>query len=332
MTYMMKKRKLRQIPRRLLTHRRRVKFLKTNPNKSFPQFEAIFGCTEKETGFFKTLQTDGILGLGPDSNTITKPPTMVQMMHKAKVIKSSTFSLCFGTEGGYTVYGGYNRTKHLESEKPQTIKYTKNYKIEINKILSHDHMLNKKKASSKNLLKKKIYGVLDTGSSFTYLPFDAFSGLQKQFTKFCSGHSKRCGGNPNFDQGYCTKFDRAYHKDLRFFFESFPRFIFKFGDKTYIWFPEDYLTIDMNTQAKDGSSVFYCSGVKLNTGGKKNEAKLGVNFMKHYDWYFNRNVKSLAFTRSTCDEEIYNKEPVPVLSITKMKKDVVGQFDVIGTS
>lgn len=254
------------------------------------------------------------------------------MMHKSKVIKSSTFSLCFGTNGGYMVYGGYNRTKHLTGETPQKIRYTKNYKIEITKILSHDHMLTKKKVSSKNLLKKKVYGVLDSGSSFTYLPFDAFTGLQQQFKKFCGAHSKRCGGNPDFDQDYCAKYDKSYYKDERFFFDSFPRFIFKLGDMTYVWFPQDYLVKDLKTSAKDGSTAFYCSGVKLRTGEDKKVAKLGVNFMKHYDWYFNKNAKALAFTRSTCDEELFNKKAVPVMGIARMKKSVVGQFDVIGTS
>jgi len=215
------------------------------------------------------------------------------------------------------------------------MKYSKNYRIEINKIIGHDHLLSKRKASSKNLLPKKFYGILDTGSSFTFLPIKAFSGIQKQFKKFCSAHSKRCAGKPVFSHDYCAKFDRAYYKDLRFFFESFPRFIFKFGDKTYIWFPQDYLVKDSKKSAKDGSSAVYCSGVKINTGGKsvkKDSAILGVNFMKHYDWQFNRNVKMLAFTRSTCDEELYNKEPVPVLGIAKMKKSVVGMFDVIGQS
>jgi hypothetical protein len=54
--------------------------------------------------------------------------------------------------------------------------------------------------------------------------------------------------------------------------------------------------------------------------------------MKHYDWYFHSMVQSLTFTRSTCDDEIYNKEAVPVWGIEKLKKGVVGQFDVIGQS
>lgn len=54
LTFWMKKKKQRSIRRRLLVNRRRVKFLKTGLDKSFPQFEGVFGCTEKQTGFFKT--------------------------------------------------------------------------------------------------------------------------------------------------------------------------------------------------------------------------------------------------------------------------------------
>jgi hypothetical protein len=184
---MQKKHKKRAVRRRLVDHRRRVKFLRIT-HKQFPQFDAVFGCTQKETGFFKTLRTDGILGLGPHSNSITRPPTMVQMMHKSKAISSSTFSLCFGTAGGYMVYGGYNRTKHLPGEKPQKIRYSKNYRLKITSIVSHDHLVKQKKSTSKNLLKKEFYGILDTGSSLTYLPAAAFTALQTQFNKFCSGH------------------------------------------------------------------------------------------------------------------------------------------------
>jgi hypothetical protein len=186
-TFMLKNKKKRAVRRRLVEHRRRIKFLKIT-HKQFPQFDAVFGCTQTETGFFKTLQTDGILGLGPHSNSITRPPTMVQMMHKSKVIKRSTFSLCFATAGGYMVYGGYNRTKHIPGEKPQRIKYSNNYRIKISRIIGHDHLVKQKKETSKNLLKKEFSGILDTGSSLTYLPAPAFTALQTQFNKFCSGH------------------------------------------------------------------------------------------------------------------------------------------------
>lgn len=105
------------------------------------------------------------------------------------------------------------------------------------------------------------------------------------------------------------------------------------GGATYIWFPEDYLHKDPAQTAKDGTSAVYCSGIKLpKVGGKKNVAILGVNFMKHYDWYFHTMIQGLTFTRSTCDDEMNNKEYVPVLGIEKLKKGVVGQFDVIGQS
>jgi hypothetical protein len=176
--FMQKSHKKRAVIRRLVDQRRRFKFLKIT-HKQFPQFDAVFGCTQKETGFFKTLRTDGILGLGPHSNSITRPPTMVQMMHRSKVIRRSTFSLCFGTVGGYMVYGGYNRTKHLPGESPQKIRYSNNYSLKITSIVSHDHLVKQNKSTSKNLL---------TGSSLTYLPAAAFTALQTQFNKFCSGH------------------------------------------------------------------------------------------------------------------------------------------------
>jgi hypothetical protein len=54
--------------------------------------------------------------------------------------------------------------------------------------VSHDHLIKQKKSTSKNLLKKEFSGILDTGSSLSYLPVAAFTAVQTQFNKFCSGH------------------------------------------------------------------------------------------------------------------------------------------------
>lgn len=326
-----------RLQNRRLQSKRNLKFL-INARSTYPIIAAAFGCVAQETGVFKNLQTSGVVGLGHKSNSVTQPPTLVEMMHKNKFIRSNNFALCFANEGGYMTFGGYNTTKHIPGEKPSVIKYNDNYKIKVNQIILHEESIDSKgklKFKNKNILKEGFEGILDTGNSESSFPPKAFAAIKTQFDTYCAIDKDRCGGAQQLKENYCATYVQKRHGNLNTFFKLFPRIFFKLDNKTYVWFSYDYLYKDHSKSAKDGSTAVYCAGISIQQEDPKNAktkiATLGVNFMRHYDWYFMKKTSKLSFTRSECDENMYGRNGVPIEGMRKYVKSTLDHFDKIST-
>ena len=58
--------------------------------KIYRSYALPVGCTTKESGKYKTLNTDGIMGMNND------PKSFVSLLYNLKIINQNLFTLCFG--------------------------------------------------------------------------------------------------------------------------------------------------------------------------------------------------------------------------------------------
>ncbi|MED6115714.1 hypothetical protein PIB30_093333, partial [Stylosanthes scabra] len=135
-----------------------------NQSDLAPQ-RAIFGCETIETGDLYSQHADGIMGLGRGDLSI-----MDQLVDK-KVI-SDSFSLCYGgmdVGGGAMVLGGISPPSSMvfANSDPGRSPY---YNIDLKEI----HVAGKKLPLDRKVFDSKHGTVLDSGTTYAYLPEAAF--------------------------------------------------------------------------------------------------------------------------------------------------------------
>jgi hypothetical protein len=72
--------------------------------KIYRSYSLPVGCTTKESGKYKTLNTDGIMGMNND------PKSFISLLYNLKIINQNLFTLCFGLRGGYMSLGEIDKT------------------------------------------------------------------------------------------------------------------------------------------------------------------------------------------------------------------------------
>ena len=106
-----------------------------------------------------------------------------EAMHKAKLVNSRMFNLCFGKDGGFFQIGGFNQDKMLSPIVWYPLwRDTKDYKFTLSSVRMGD----KKLIGSE----KWTEGFVDTGTTFTYLPTLMLEELKYEFSEFCSSDNK----------------------------------------------------------------------------------------------------------------------------------------------
>jgi hypothetical protein len=101
-----------------------------------PRALGLFGCTNMETGLFKSQKVNGILGLFAKTDTVRNSPNFLDELFDVHQDNSKSFSLCLGTDGGFMTLGGYNVAKHMPGEEMQTVPFIRgsNYIVEVYQI------------------------------------------------------------------------------------------------------------------------------------------------------------------------------------------------------
>jgi hypothetical protein len=111
-------------------------------------------------------------------------------MYEASIIDKRMFSLCLGKNGGYFKVGGYDKEKHIEPVKWLAIDHQyqiSNYKFNIMGVSVNGHPI-----SGSN---KFSMGLVDSGTTFSYLPAELYDSILFHFDDFCKKANKYDNNN-----------------------------------------------------------------------------------------------------------------------------------------
>eukprot|EP00743_Colponemidia_sp_Colp-15_P008523 GILK01009271.1.p1 GENE.GILK01009271.1~~GILK01009271.1.p1 ORF type:complete len:558 (-),score=40.79 GILK01009271.1:325-1962(-) len=251
-----------------------------------------FGCHTRESGLFVSQKADGILGLAYASHGSQHFPTIIDALTEKRAdVNKDVFSLCLSAAGGgLFVVGGWNSSVHLEEPLFTPITRETYYVVQM-----HDMLLGGKSIEAGSAIWNTHYGtVIDSGTTFAYLPTQAYTRLISAFNRFCSepGHclhdSRR---NVRSSKQACYVMSSGDANTTAARIQTFPVLDVIFEGIAVKWRPSEYLYSPNNV-----GDVF-CLGIDDNgpTG-----TVLGGIFMREFDIIFDRQNKRIGFARADC--------------------------------
>jgi hypothetical protein len=149
-------------------------------------------------------------------------------------------------------------------------------------------------------------GVIDSGTTFTYVPEKLFKIILDHFDWFCfldtENHCKGrriFNGNPN-PGTICFHYDELkFELGPKDFFASYPILQFHVpqlegrGTQTLDWYPSEYM---FRTKASE-----YCLAIEKFT--RANEILMGGTFMRQNNIIFDTEKEQLGFARASCSSD-----------------------------
>ena len=144
------------------------------------------------------------------------------VMYDQHLIEHKMFSLCLGKDGGYFQLGGFDATSHLTKNVSwiPLVKENHAYTIQLKGIRMNGHMM-----GSTHIF---TAGIIDSGTTFTYVPQKLFTILMDHFDWFClldpNNHCKGKRIHTGADSNtICFQYDEQKHPDgPKDYFLSYP--------------------------------------------------------------------------------------------------------------
>ncbi|CAJ2646113.1 unnamed protein product [Trifolium pratense] len=252
-----------------------------NLSELSPQ-RAVFGCENDETGDIYSQRADGIMGLGRGDLSI-----MDQLVDK-KVI-SNSFSLCYGgmdVGGGAMILGGISPPADMvfTHSDPDRSPY---YNINLKEL----HVAGKKLQLNSDVFDGKHGTVLDSGTTYAYLPEVAFIAFKRAIMKEHNSLKQISGPDPNY-KDICFSGAGINVSQLS---KSFPvvDMVFESGHKLSLS-PENYLFRHSKVRGA------YCLGVFSN--GRDPTTLLGGIFVRNTLVMYDRENSKIGFWKTNCSE------------------------------
>ncbi|KAF5791611.1 putative nepenthesin [Helianthus annuus] len=245
-----------------------------------PPQRAVFGCENRETGDLYSQHADGIMGLGRGDLSI------VDQLVESGVI-SDSFSLCYGgmdVGGGAMVLGGISPPKEMVYSHSDPVR-SPYYNIELKEI----HVAGKRLPLSSSVFDGKHGTVLDSGTTYAYLPEAAFVAFKDAVMKEVIGLHQIKGPDPSYND-ICFA---GAGSDVSQLSKTFPtvEMVFGKGQKLSLS-PENYLF----RHAKVSGA--YCLGVFQNANDPT--TLLGGIIVRNTFVMYDREHEKIGFWKTNC--------------------------------
>ena len=235
-----------------------------------------FGCATRMTNLFRTQLADGIMGMANHGSTVLN--AMRGKFHK------DIYTLCLSPRNGYFTIGGYETVRHYTpvvwNSNYQASK-NKYYHIQVTGITVDGADTGVKKDS----LKYSSGGALvDSGTTYTYIPKSAHAKIVTQFDKFCKGSGKCTGTKVTYDKTSVACYNALSAAQKA----TYPHIQFNTPGGNLCIPPEQYFFEERGKSCvgflRDSSSFV-----------------IGGNFMMNFDVIFDREKGKVGFARASCE-------------------------------
>ncbi|PKA53274.1 Aspartic proteinase-like protein 2 [Apostasia shenzhenica] len=243
--------------------------------------KAVFGCETSETGDLFNQHADGIMGLGRGRLSI-----MDQLVDKGVI--SDSFSLCYGgmdIGGGAMVLGGMPLPIDMVFSRSDPVR-SPYYNIELREI----QVSRKSLHLSPSVFDGKHGTILDSGTTFAYLPKEAFVAFKDAITR-----NLRLKQIPGPDPNYKDICFSGAGSDIPQLSKFFPDVVMIFGDGQKLPLsPENYLFRHSRVHGA------YCLGVFQN--GNDPTTLLGGIIVRNTLVTYDRHNQRIGFWKTNCSE------------------------------
>ncbi|XP_058080308.1 aspartic proteinase 36-like [Magnolia sinica] len=267
---------------------------------------AVFGCENIETGDLFSQRADGIMGLGRGQLSV-----MDQLVEKGVI--SDSFSLCYGgmgVGGGAMVLGGISPPLDMVFSHSDPVR-SPYYNIELKEI----HVAGKALPLNPSVFDSRHGTVLDSGTTYAYLPEPAFVAFKNALVKKLSLKKIR-GPDPNYND-ICFS---GAGSDVSQLSKSFPEVKLVFGNgQKLLLAPENYLFRHSKVHGA------YCLGIFQN--GKDPTTLLGGIVVRNTLVTYDRENERIGFWKTNCSE-LWERlhipgAPSPAPSVSHVKNSTI---------
>jgi len=244
-----------------------------------------FGCCTTYARAFQQQQADGIIGFGGTSQTLI---TALREHHN---LDSNEFAICLSEEGGKLTIGGYSRSILREpiqwtgGEDLNAYYHMTFRSVSVGEEDSHEVSIDRS-------------ALIDSGTSFTYVPSNVHENMKSAFHAVCSSSSNRCKGfaNPSSalamdrrDSIACYEPPAGINPTDANWLSTFPNieFVVKNSGAKMCIPPDDYFFVSRGRAVcvgifSDGQFIF------------------GANLMQNFNFIFDADNSRIGFARAKC--------------------------------
>ncbi|KAE8665764.1 RING/U-box superfamily protein with ARM repeat domain isoform 1 [Hibiscus syriacus] len=252
-----------------------------NQSALVPQ-RAVFGCENEETGDLYSQHADGIMGLGRGDLSVVD-----QLVEKGVI--SDSFSLCYGgmdIGGGAMVLGGISAPSDMVFSYSDPVR-SPYYNVDLKEI----HVAGKQLHLNPSVFDGKYGTVLDSGTTYAYLPEAAFLAFKEAIFKDLSSLKQVQGPDPNYND-ICFS---SASSDVSELSKTFPTVDMVFGHQQNLSLsPENYLFQHSKIQGA------YCLGIFQNE--KDPTTLLGGIIVRNTLVTYDRKHSKIGFWKTNCSE------------------------------
>ena len=239
---------------------------------------------------FSTQLADGIMGLGQGARSYA-----VRLWQSGK-LATNVFSLCFHMNGGAMSLGGFDPRLHGgQSADSAGLVWAHNPTTSspFYRVVVEDIRIEGTSVGSSNRLNQGQGSIVDSGTTFTYLPSGAFNGVKTKMTQWCSGGSGRCKGRSGHVSQESLCWQLARPEDIH----TFPHL--QIVLKGYQGSPSVILDVSPEhwVVPMDWDEGYACIGTYSNGG---DGTVVGANAMQGHDVVFDREHGRIGFAESDC--------------------------------